>query len=182
MASPRFFQTLALAILAMATSTACERNSAPQTRVTPEGEARSAANGADPTPKTGTLLLGKQSLERARAELPKINERDPLVVTVLSFGRDSDGNVSLNFTVKNHGVCAVTSFAGVAYGFDARGKASKVNAGGESYLAFSVDKKEFGPGSTEQVSIPVHHVPTAAIGVAHIDAMTCADGTMWTRP
>ncbi len=162
---------------------ACDDKPAASHRITPADESRSAgAKGADPTPKAGALVLGSQSLENTRAEIAKLTASDVVTVTVLSYGRDSDGNVSLNFTVKNGGACTLTALAGVAYGFDARGRASAVNAGGETYVAFTVDKQQIAKGESGQLSVPVHNVPLASIGVAHVDTTTCDDGKIWTRP
>lgn len=160
-----------------------EKKPAASLRITAEAYAEATgAKAADPTPKAGTVVLGKQPLELARAALAPMTASDPVRVTVLSYGRDSEGNLSLNFTVKNIGACTVTALSGVAYGFDARGHAAAVNAGGETYVAFAVDKQSIEKGATAQLSVALHHVPTASIGVAHIDATTCDDGTAWSRP
>jgi hypothetical protein len=132
-------------------------------------------------PKEGSLVLGRAPIARARQVLAEITKADPVVLSVGDVGNGDDGLV-LNLDLKNRGKCAVTALSGTAYGYDAWGKPAKMNAGGEHYVAFSEEKVEdLAPEQVHAVSVTLHHAEAASLAVAHVDSVTCADGTKWNR-
>lgn len=143
--------------------------------------ASSSGPGADPTPPVGTLVLRPTPLERARMVLAELTRQDPLVMTLGDVGTGNEES-QLNLELKNRGKCAVSGFSGVAYGFDAYGRPSRMNKGGEHYVAFS-EQNVAGllPATTHLLSMKLHNNDTASLAVAHIDRVTCADGTRWSR-
>lgn len=142
---------------------------------------RSTGKDADPSPKEGSLLLGPAPVARARMVLAEITKSDPLVLTVGDVANSDEGNV-LNLDLKNRGKCAVKSFSGTAYGYDAYGKPSAMNKGGEYYVAFSEDNvSDLAPNETHSLNMILHHVSVASLAVAHVDQVTCADGSKWVR-
>ena len=132
-------------------------------------------------PKEGTLKLGKAPIARIRQVLAEVTKQDPVVLSVGDVGNGDEGLV-LNLNLKNRGKCAVTSLSGTAYGYDAYGKPAKMNLGGEYYVAFSEEKiEDLGPDQVHSLSVPLHHAEIASLAVAHVDQVTCADGTKWAR-
>src|SRR5262245_51776227 len=89
----------------------------------------------DPAPKEGSTVLGKVPLARACAVLTEFTSKDPVVLKVGAVG-NTDNGVELHLVLNNRGKCKVTELSGVAYGYDAYGRASKMNQGGEHYVAF----------------------------------------------
>ena len=88
----------------------------------------------------------------------------------------------LNLDLKNRGKCAVTALAGTAYGYDAYGRPAQMNAGGEYYVAFNEEKiEDLGPDQVHSLSVNLAHAQYASLAVAHVDEVTCADGTKWAR-
>ncbi len=150
------------------------------TQVSPDDEAKASQKGADPTPKAGTKVLKEMPIGRIRVALADLSNKDPVKVTVGTFGRD-DQTTELHLNIHSDAKCEVTSVAGVAYGFDAWGRPTAVNQGGEHYLAFSQDKLNVAPGGKGYVAQEVHHATLANMAVAHIDSYTCSDGTSWKR-
>lgn len=148
--------------------------------VSPEDEARANQKGADPTPKAGTKVLKQMPIGRIRVALSELTNKDPVKVTVGTFGRN-DTSTELHLNVHNDAKCEVTSIEGVAYGFDAWGRPTSVNQGGEHYVAFSVDKLKVEPGGKGYAAQEVHHADLANMAVAHVDGYTCSDGTSWKR-
>lgn len=146
----------------------------------------SSAKDADPTPPAGAKILKPLPLARMRQEIAKFTEKDPLKITLTSFGNGETG-AELHLMMKNDAACKVTSYSGVAYAYDAYGKAVKANAAGETYVAFrsdATDDKEIGiePKGGKYIHGQVlKHPEVASLGVAHVDAYTCADGTKWAR-
>jgi hypothetical protein len=132
-------------------------------------------------PKEGSLLVGPAPFARARQVLADITKSDPVVMSVGDVGNGEEGLV-LNLDLKNRGKCAVTSLAGTAYGYDAYGKPAQMNAGGEYYVAFTEEKiADLGPDQVHSLSVSLHHAEYASLAVAHVDQVTCADGTKWAR-
>lgn len=132
-------------------------------------------------PKPGTLLLGRAPVARARLVLAEITKVDPVVMTVGDVGNGDDGLV-LNLDLKNRSKCSVTALTGTAYGYDAYGKPAKMNAGGEYYVAFNEEKiEDLGPDQVHSLSVSLHHAEIASLAVAHVDSVTCSDGTKWAR-
>lgn len=151
-------------------------------RVSAADAQRSTGKDADPSPKEGSLLLGPAPLSRARMVLAEITKSDPLALTVGDVGNSDEGN-ELHLDLKNRGKCAIKSFSGTAYGYDAYGKPSAMNKGGEYYVAFSEDNvTDLAPDQTHSLSLLLHHVNVASLAVAHVDQVTCTDGTHWSRP
>lgn len=150
------------------------------TQVSPEDEAKASEKGSDPTPKAGTKVLRQMPIGRLRVALADMSNKDPVKVSVGVFGRDAD-QTELHLNIVNESKCEVTSVQGVAYGFDAWGRPTPVNQGGEAYVAFSQDKLKVAPGAKGFVAQEVHHAPLANMAVAHVDAYTCSDGTSWKR-
>ena len=146
-------------------------------------DAQRSKSGKDAAliPKEGSLVLGKAPLSRARMVVADITKNDPVVMKVGDVGNGDDGLV-LNLDLKNRGKCAVTSLSGTAYGYDAYGKPARMNAGGEHYVAFNEEKiEDLGPDQEHSLSVNLHYAETASLAVAHVDQVTCADGTKWAR-
>jgi len=139
----------------------------------------SAASG-EPTPAAGTTVLRPLPLRKSREALAVITANDPLVMTVGAVGRSGD-DVDLHLTVENRGKCKITGFEGVVYGFDAWGRPSKLNKGGEHYVAFSAKEQSIEAGKKVQTEMALHHVDNASLAVAHFDKVVCEDGTKWSR-
>ncbi|MFO0640416.1 MAG: hypothetical protein U0183_14450 [Polyangiaceae bacterium] len=145
----------------------------------------SGAKGADPTPPAGAKLVKALPLVRMRAEIAKLTASDPLKVTLTSFGNGEDGG-ELHLMMKNDAPCKVVSYSGIAYAYDAYGKPVKANAAGESYVAFRSDATAdkslaIEKGGKYIHAQTVHHTEVASLGVAHVDAYACADGSKWAR-
>ncbi len=142
---------------------------------------RSTGKDANPTPKAGTVVLRPLPLARARQIMAEVTRDDPVVLKVGAVGNVDEG-VALHLVLRNRGKCKVTSFSGVAYGFDAYGRASPLNKGGESYVGFSEDKVEdLDVDKDHLYASLLHHVDTASLALAQVDQATCADGTRWVR-
>jgi hypothetical protein len=132
-------------------------------------------------PKPGTLLLGRAPISRVRSVLAEVTKIDPVVMTVGDVGNGDEGLV-LNLDLRNRSKCSVTAVSGTAYGYDAYGKPAQMNAGGEYYVAFSEEKiEDLAPDQVHSLSVNLHHAETASLAVAHVDQVTCADGTKWAR-
>lgn len=142
---------------------------------------RSSGAGADPVPAVGSVVLRPTPLERARRVIAEITRRDPLVVTLADVGNGKTGS-QLNLELENRGKCPVSSYSGVAYGYDAYGRPRPMNKGGEHYVAFSeADVHDLAPTAQHSLSMALHHTDTASLVVAHVDRVICADGSRWTR-
>lgn len=142
---------------------------------------RSSGKDADPVPKVGSLVLGEAPLARARLVLSELTKTDPLVLSVGDVGNGDEGN-ELHLDLKNRGKCTVTAFSGTAYGYDAYGKPARMNLGGEHYVAFHEERvSDLGPNQTHSLVMPLHHVDNASLAAAHVDEVTCSDGTKWSR-
>ncbi len=142
--------------------------------------ARSAIEGADPTPKAGTKVVRDMPINRSRVALQELTDADPVKVTLGTFGRNDD-STELHLNLKNGAACEVTSVEGVAYGFDAWGRPTAVNKAGESYVAFSGKELKLAPGAKGYVAQEVHFAKLANMALAHVDKYTCSDGTSWSR-
>ncbi|HET7541012.1 MAG TPA: hypothetical protein VFK05_14110 [Polyangiaceae bacterium] len=141
---------------------------------------RSSGAGADPVPGIGTRVLRPAPLALARAALAEMTRQDPLILSVGNVKTGEPSQLKLDLT--NRGKCAITSFSGVAYGYDAYGRPSPLNKGGEHYVAFSEkDVTNLEPSRTHQLAMKLHHSRTASLALAHVDQVTCADGARWVR-
>ena len=150
-------------------------------RMSAADAARSTGKDAEPTPKVGSLRLGPAPLARARLVVADLVKSDPVLAGVADVANSDEGNV-LNVDLLNRGKCTVTAFSGTAYGYDAYGMPSSMNKGGEYYVAFSEDKvADFAPNRTHSLAMVLHHVNVASLAVAHVDEVTCSDGTKWAR-
>jgi hypothetical protein len=104
-------------------------------------------------------------------------------VTVAAVGA-SDDSYELHLVVENHGTCEAVGYAGVAYGFDPNGAASPMNRSGEQYVAFRKEPEKgtaLAPKAKETFAMPLRHCDASTLVVAHIDEVSCADGTTWRR-
>jgi hypothetical protein len=148
-----------------------------------EASTRSTAE-ADPSPPSGATIMPTMSLAKMREAVQKLTANDPVQVTLTSFGNGEEGS-ELHLMIKNNAPCTVVSLSGVAYAYDFAGKAVKANKNGEVYVAFATTaeaKMAMEKSGKFVFSQIMHHVETASLGVAHVDAYACADGTRWTRP
>lgn len=154
--------------------------------ITPqEHQKASGAKNADPTPPAGSKRLAALPLVKLRQEAAKFTAQDPLKITLTSWGGGEDG-YELHLMMKNDAPCKIVSYSGIAYSYNAYGRPAKGNAGGENYVAFrsdaTSDKFEgMDKGAKFVHAQVVHHSDTASIGVAHVDAYACDDGTKWAR-
>jgi hypothetical protein len=146
-----------------------------------DGAGSKSGKDAALIPKPGGLKLGKAPLARARMVAAEVTKSDPVVLHVGDVGNGDEGLV-LNLDLKNKGKCAVTALSGTAYGYDAWGKPVKMNQGGEYFVAFSEEKiEDLGPDQVHSLSVNLHYAETASLAVAHVDSVTCGDGTKWER-
>lgn len=152
----------------------------PQMLLSPAESTRLAKDDADPVPPAGTKVLRKMPLERARLAAKDITKNDPLVLAVGSVGNGDEG-AELHLELENKGKCTVTSFSGVAYGFDAWGAPQKVNVHGEHFVAFGGDKIEIEPGKHYLHAQKLRYPDTASLVVAQVDQFSCKDGPGWKR-
>lgn len=150
----------------------------PYTQVAP-GTQNNKSEGGNPTPKVGTKILKPMPIARSRLALKAMTDKDPVVSNVAAVGAGDEGT-ELHVVVENRGACTVTSLAGVAYGFDAWGKPSALNKGGETFVAFE-SKSPVEPGKRATVALTLKDVDDATLAIAHVDHTTCSDGTSWTR-
>ncbi len=153
---------------------------APLYVLTADDVRRSSEANADPTPPAGTRVMHPMPIQRSRLAMRDLVARDPVVLTVGSVGRD-DSAIELHLTLSNRGHCTVTEVEGVAYGFDAWGRPSKLNRGGEHYVAFHSTGLDVAPGATSQQGYPLRHPSNASLALAQVERVTCADGTRWAR-
>lgn len=148
--------------------------------VTPSQEKARAVQEADPTPAAGTPVLRPLPLRRARMFLEQYTINDPVVLKVGSVGHSADG-MELHIVFENRGACTVTGYSGVVYGYDAYGAPAKMNKTGETFLAINAEKVSIDPKATDMFSAVVKHPDVASLAIAHLDKVTCANGTTWTR-
>jgi hypothetical protein len=142
---------------------------------------RSSGAGADPVPAIGTRVLQPAPLALARVALAEMTRQDPLIMT-LGNVKTGEPESQLKLDLTNRGKCAITSFSGVAYGYDAYGRASALNKGGEHYVAFSEkDVTNLEPSRTHTLAMKLHNNQIASLALAHVDQVTCADGARWVR-
>ncbi len=140
---------------------------------------RAAHADADATPPAGTKIVKRMPIGRVRLALAQLTAGDPVLARSASVGSSDDGN-ELHVMVENRGVCAVTAASGVAYGFDPRGRAARMNKNGENYVAFKIEAP-IPPGKKGVASMKLRYAEDATLAVGHVDATTCADGTTWKR-
>jgi hypothetical protein len=142
-----------------------------------------AGKDANLVPKQGTLLLGPAPIARARMVLADVTKADPVVMAMGDVGNGDEGLV-LNLDLKNRSKCQVTAVSGTAYGYDAYGRPSTMNAGGEYYVAFDEEKiEDLGPDQVHSLSVNLHYAEAGfpSMAVAHVDSVICSDGTKWNR-
>ncbi len=152
----------------------------PQLMLSPDESTRLARDDADPVPPGGTKILRPMPLERTRLAAKEITKNDPLVLAVGSVGNGDEG-AELHLELENRTTCTVTSFSGVAYGFDAWGEPQKLNVHGENFVAFNTDKIAIEPGKHYQHAQKLRYPETASLVVAQIDQLGCKDGPGWKR-
>lgn len=162
--------------------TTLERSwSDPVSVITAEDVKRASVEGADPTPAAGTRVLRVVPLRKMREHAKAFTEKDPVVMKVGTFGRDEEKR-ELHLYLHNRGDCKTKRVAGVVYGYDAWGRAVRVNKGGESYLAFDIGKDaEIEPGESSSVAMAVKDPSNASLTVAHVDLVECENGKTWKR-
>ncbi|MDB5219528.1 MAG: hypothetical protein JWO86_7455 [Myxococcaceae bacterium] len=152
--------------------------SQPYTQVAP-GSQPNKSEGGNPMPKVGTKILKPMPIARSRLALKSFTEKDPVVSNVAAVGAGDEG-LELHVVVENRSACTVTSLGGVAYGFDAWGKPSRLNTGGETFVAFE-SKAPIEAGKKATVALALKDVEDATLAIAHVDRTTCSDGTSWAR-
>src|SRR5262249_7915013 len=103
-------------------------------RLSAAGAQRSSGKDANPVPAAGSLVLRRAPLAKWREAMKDVTKADPVVLKMGDVANGDEGNV-LNLDLVNNGKCAVSAFSGTAYGFDAYGKPSSMNKGGEHYVA-----------------------------------------------
>lgn len=155
--------------------------SKPFVTVTPQDVDRSKSDDADPTPAAGSHILRPIPLRKAREAMAEFTKTDPITVRVTSFG-NGEGGAELHVVVDNHASCTVVALRGVAYGYDAYGRAQKANKGGENYVAFELKGATIKPAGSEIVNQTLRFPDTASLGVAQIDYYLCDNGSTWSRP
>lgn len=133
----------------------------------------------NPSPVAGTKVLKRMPIGKSRAALRSLTEKDPVVSGVAAVGAGDNGQ-ELHVVVENRSTCTVTSLAGVAYGFNALGKAASLNVGGVTYVAFE-SKAPLEPGKKATVALPLKGADDATLAIAQVDQTACADGTTWKR-
>jgi hypothetical protein len=153
--------------------------SSPLVTISPDQARASSSAGADPTPSAGSRVLRPMPLARTRQALAAMTASDPVKIELGSLGR-SDG-MSVTLRLSNHGACVATAVRGVVYGFDAWNQPSRLNLGGEHYVAFQLDQLSLAPGDHAQPEFPLKHPETASLIAGHVDEVRCADGTTWRR-
>lgn len=160
----------------------------PQTSLSAEDSKRLAVDNADPVPPAGSKVLRPMPIQKTRLALKEITKDDPVKLEVGSIGRSDGEGQELHLTLASSWDCEVTSYDGIAYGFDAWGRAAKMNASGEHFVAFSSklgDKADapakIAPKENVQYALGIHHADTASIALAQVDKVSCAGGKSWTR-
>jgi hypothetical protein len=144
------------------------RWSAPVTMISASDLSQASIEGADPSPATGTAILGELPLLKMRQAIAAFTAKDPVQVTLTSFGSGDEGG-ELHLMLLNNAPCTVTSLRGVAYAFDAHGTPVKANKAGEKYLAFTT-----APGAKVAIEKSAKYVFSQL--VHH------TEGPGWTRP
>jgi len=122
-------------------------------------------------------------LARARQAMRDFTQSDPLAMTVGAIG-NGDNGAELHLVLEHRKgklPCAINSYSGIAYGFDAWGRPAALNQKGENYVAFSSSQVQLKEGDKEMHSSPLKHVDTASLAVAQVDQVTCASGERWAR-
>jgi hypothetical protein len=156
----------------------------PQMQLDPGRSTKLAQDDADPVPAGGTKVFRAMPLERTRLAAKEITKSDPLVMNVGAIGNGDEG-AELHLELLNNAKCTITSFTGIAYGFDAWGAPAKLNKHGEHFVAFSPGKDDdvaIEPGKTYLHAQKLRYPETASLAVAHVDSYTCKEGTSWKRP
>ena len=130
-----------------------------------------AKQPANPVPPTGAKVL-TGALAQMVPQLEARRAVDKVKVLTASVG-SSDGEHALNLSMRNESGCVVTGFRGVVYGFDARGRPTRMNKGGEKFAGF--DAKDFSvePGVTFNYSIPFYHSKNVSVALAQVDGFDC---------
>jgi hypothetical protein len=159
----------------------CGENGPPGTRKLDESDVKPAGTGeSNEKPEVGTLVLKPATLDATRLALTTFTAKDPVKVVIGSWGRgDNPKEVELHLTLENTTKdCTVVGVRGVAYGFDARGKAATVNSGNQHFLGFDYRRLHIAPGAKEDLAIGVTNIPRASIALGHVDSVTCEGGAV----
>ncbi|WP_394837020.1 hypothetical protein LVJ94_08940 [Pendulispora rubella] len=159
----------------------------PTVRITKEDYEEAARDDADPTPAADSAVMRPMPLRRTRETVQGRIAGDPIAPLVGSIGRN-DGEVELHLTVQNRGTCEVSKIEGVAYGFDARNRPTKMNRHGEHYVAFTAplpgdrEPLRLRPEEKLVISEKLRYVDDASLALAEVTRVTCADGSIWKKP
>ena len=150
---------------------------------------RLAVEGADAVPPAGSKVMRAMPIQKSRAAIQELTKSDPVKLEVGSVGRGDGDGQELHLVIASSWDCEVTSYEGIAYGFDAWGRAAKMNKSGETFVAFTSkagDKPDspakIAPKENVHYALAIKHADTASIALAQIDKVSCADGKTWARP
>lgn len=124
--------------------------------------------------------LREMALWRARPAVRELTGRDPLRATVGAVARDDEGASELHLVLVNRGPCTVRGFRAVVYGYDARGEPTAPDQGAHS-VEVVADGLSLAPGAREVFAREVRCHDASSLALAHIDEVTCTDGTRWHR-
>jgi hypothetical protein len=160
----------------------------PVSQLSADDAKRLAVEGADPVPPVGARVMRAMPIQKSRAAIKELTRADPVKLEIGSIGRSGDEGQELHLTLASSWDCEVTSYEGVAYGFDAWGRSSAMNKSGEHFVAFTSkagDKPEtpakIAPKEHVQYTLAIKHAETASIALAQIDKVSCAGGKSWSR-
>jgi hypothetical protein len=160
----------------------------PVSVLSPDAAKRLAVEGADPVPSAGSKLLKAMPIQKARAAIRELTKDDPVRLEVGSVGRSGDEGQELHLTLASSWDCEITSYEGIAYGFDAWGRAAKMNKSGEHFVAFTSkagdtpeSPAKIAPKENVQYALGIRHAEIASIALAQVDKVSCAGGRTWTR-
>jgi hypothetical protein len=154
----------------------------------PDDAKRYAVEGADPVPAGGSKLMKSMPIQKSRAAIKELTKDDPVKVEIGSVGRGDGEGQELHLTLASSWDCEVTSYEGIAYGFDAWGRSSKMNKSGEHFVGFTSkagDKPDapakIAPKENVQYALGIKYADTASIALGQVDKVTCASGRTWAR-
>lgn len=154
--------------------------SQPYAQVSANEAQKYASDDADPTAPAGAKIVKAMPIAKTRAAVSALTHDDKAqVLPGTSFGQGDEG-VELHVTIENKGACTINGGAGVAYGFDARGRSAKANKHGEHYVAFKIEKP-IEPGKRDVISQKLRFADEVTLAVAQVDETTCANGPAWKR-
>ena len=161
----------------------------PVAALSPSDAKRLAVEGADAVPAAGSKVMRAMPIQKSRAAMQELTKSDPVKVEIGSVGRSGDEGQELHLVIASSWDCEVTSYEGVAYGFDAWGRASKMNKSGEHFVAFTSkagdtpeSPAKIAPKENVHYALALKHADVASIALAQVDKVSCADGKTWARP